>query len=179
MVVLFLVFRTLFCVIGWHPHSFLFMKLLDYEKICCKLLCCSEWTILLFLKRISKPFYLVYCEQLFILDCEQMHSKLHVPFLLFTSGTAINSKLTKNHMILCLIQSMPNHFKKLVFSYLFFLWIEACNHWVVMPDIFQEAGLPLWLRPYEVLVTSSYTALIETIPDTVILWLMFLSGLGF
>lgn len=38
-----------------------------------------------------------------------------------------------------------------------------------MPDIFQEAGLPLWLRPYEVLCTSSYTALIETIPDTVIL----------
>ena len=38
-----------------------------------------------------------------------------------------------------------------------------------MPDIFQEAGIPLWLRPYEVLVTSSYTALIETIPDTVIL----------
>lgn len=33
-------------------------------------------------------------------------------------------------------------------------------------DIFQEAGLPLWLRPYEVLVTSSYSALIETIPDT-------------
>ena len=40
-----------------------------------------------------------------------------------------------------------------------------------MPDIFQEAGLPLWLRPYEVLCTSSYTALIETIPDTVILCL--------
>ncbi|KAI3708209.1 hypothetical protein L2E82_37358 [Cichorium intybus] len=36
---------------------------------------------------------------------------------------------------------------------------------VVIADIFQEAGLPLWLRPYEVLVTSSYTALIETIPD--------------
>ena len=34
-------------------------------------------------------------------------------------------------------------------------------------DIFQEAGLPLWLRPYEVLVTSSHTALIETIYDTV------------
>ncbi|CAM8884087.1 unnamed protein product [Rhodiola kirilowii] len=33
-------------------------------------------------------------------------------------------------------------------------------------DIFQEAGLPLWLRPYEVLCTSSYTALIETISDT-------------
>ncbi|XP_020246312.1 phosphatidylinositol 4-kinase beta 1-like [Asparagus officinalis] len=33
-------------------------------------------------------------------------------------------------------------------------------------DIYQEAGLPLWLRPYEILVTSSYTALIETIPDT-------------
>lgn len=42
---------------------------------------------------------------------------------------------------------------------------------VKMTDIFQEAGLPLWLRPYEVLVTSSYTALIETIPDTVILCL--------
>ncbi|OIW19985.1 hypothetical protein TanjilG_31862 [Lupinus angustifolius] len=37
---------------------------------------------------------------------------------------------------------------------------------IIMPDIFQEAGLPLWLRPYEVLCTSSYTALIETIPDT-------------
>ncbi|XP_024378951.1 phosphatidylinositol 4-kinase beta 1 isoform X2 [Physcomitrium patens] len=33
-------------------------------------------------------------------------------------------------------------------------------------DIFQEAGLPLWLRPYEVIVTSSHTALIETIYDT-------------
>ncbi|CAK7354996.1 unnamed protein product [Dovyalis caffra] len=40
------------------------------------------------------------------------------------------------------------------------------NNHVLMPDIFQEAGLPLWLRPYEVLCTSSYTALIETIPDT-------------
>ncbi|KAF6170481.1 hypothetical protein GIB67_031889 [Kingdonia uniflora] len=38
--------------------------------------------------------------------------------------------------------------------------------WSLTLDIFQEAGLPLWLRPYEVLVTSSYTALIETIPDT-------------
>lgn len=46
-----------------------------------------------------------------------------------------------------------------------------------MPDIFQEAGLPLWLRPYEVLVTSSYTALIETIPDTVILYYFFKSHL--
>ena len=45
--------------------------------------------------------------------------------------------------------------------------IENCLVHVL--DIFQEAGLPLWLRPYEVLVTSSYTALIETIPDTVIL----------
>ncbi|KAM3293567.1 hypothetical protein ACQJBY_036866 [Aegilops geniculata] len=33
-------------------------------------------------------------------------------------------------------------------------------------DIYQEAGLPLWLRPYEVIVTSAYAALIETIPDT-------------
>lgn len=51
-------------------------------------------------------------------------------------------------------------------NYLFFLLL-------VMSDIFQEAGLPLWLRPYEVLVTSSYTALIETIPDTVILHYFF------
>lgn len=46
-------------------------------------------------------------------------------------------------------------------------WAEASHFCVSFPDIFQEAGLPLWLRPYEVLVTSSYTALIETIPDTV------------
>lgn len=45
---------------------------------------------------------------------------------------------------------------------------------LVTPDIFQEAGLPLWLRPYEVLVTSSYTALIETIPDTVETYTIFL-----
>ena len=29
----------------------------------------------------------------------------------------------------------------------------------------QEAGLPLWLRPYEVLVTSNRTALIEMVPN--------------
>lgn len=34
-------------------------------------------------------------------------------------------------------------------------------------DIYAEAGLPLWLRPYEVLVTSSRTALIETITDAI------------
>lgn len=34
-------------------------------------------------------------------------------------------------------------------------------------DIYGEAGLPLWLRPYEVLVTSSRTALIETITDAI------------
>jgi len=38
----------------------------------------------------------------------------------------------------------------------------------LITDIYQEAGLPLWLRPYEVIVTSAYTALIETIPDTVL-----------
>ncbi|CAD7704002.1 unnamed protein product [Ostreobium quekettii] len=32
-------------------------------------------------------------------------------------------------------------------------------------DIFHEAKLPLWLRPYDVLVTSNRTALIEFIPD--------------
>ncbi|XP_050363612.1 phosphatidylinositol 4-kinase beta 1-like isoform X2 [Argentina anserina] len=46
------------------------------------------------------------------------------------------------------------------------LAVQLISHFY---DIFQEAGLPLWLRPYEVLVTSSYTALIETIPDTVIM----------
>ncbi|XVE86545.1 hypothetical protein DITRI_Ditri18aG0041700 [Diplodiscus trichospermus] len=43
------------------------------------------------------------------------------------------------------------------------LAVQLISHFY---DIFQEAGLPLWLRPYEVLVTSSYTAFIETIPDT-------------
>lgn len=43
------------------------------------------------------------------------------------------------------------------------LAVQLISHFY---DIFQEAGLPLWLRPYEVLATSSYTALIETIPDT-------------
>ncbi|XP_076913024.1 phosphatidylinositol 4-kinase beta 1-like [Bidens hawaiensis] len=40
------------------------------------------------------------------------------------------------------------------------LAVQLISHFY---DIFQEAGLPLWLLPYEVLVTSSYTALIETI----------------
>ncbi|KAL5066486.1 hypothetical protein RYX36_028223 [Vicia faba] len=43
------------------------------------------------------------------------------------------------------------------------LAVQLISHFY---DIFHEAGLPLWLRPYEVLCTSSYTALIETIPDT-------------
>ncbi|XVF14897.1 hypothetical protein REPUB_Repub09cG0100000 [Reevesia pubescens] len=43
------------------------------------------------------------------------------------------------------------------------LAVQLISHFY---DIFQEAGLPLWLLPYEVLVTSSYTALIETIRDT-------------
>ncbi|KAI4374205.1 hypothetical protein MLD38_012222 [Melastoma candidum] len=43
------------------------------------------------------------------------------------------------------------------------LAVQLISHFY---DIFQEAGLPLWLRPYEVLCTSSYTALIETVPDT-------------
>jgi phosphatidylinositol 4-kinase len=30
----------------------------------------------------------------------------------------------------------------------------------------QEAGLPLWLRPYEVLCTSNNTSLIELVPNT-------------
>ncbi|CAI5511611.1 unnamed protein product [Closterium sp. Naga37s-1] len=34
-------------------------------------------------------------------------------------------------------------------------------------NVFQESGLPLWLRPYEILVTSGSTALIETITDAI------------
>jgi len=32
-------------------------------------------------------------------------------------------------------------------------------------SIFQEAGLPLWCRPYQVLVTSGFSSFIETIPN--------------
>jgi len=32
-------------------------------------------------------------------------------------------------------------------------------------DIWKEAGLPLYVRPYQVLVTSSHSALIEVVPD--------------
>jgi hypothetical protein len=47
----------------------------------------------------------------------------------------------------------------------------SCSYKIFLPtDIYQEAGLPLWLRPYEVIVTSAFTALIETIPDTVIMF---------
>lgn len=31
---------------------------------------------------------------------------------------------------------------------------------------FTDAGLPLWVRPFEVIVTSNNTALIELIPDS-------------
>lgn len=40
------------------------------------------------------------------------------------------------------------------------LLLQACF------GLLQEAQLPLWLRPYEVLVTSNRTALIELIPDS-------------
>lgn len=33
-------------------------------------------------------------------------------------------------------------------------------------SVLQESQLPLYLRPYEVLVTSNRTALIEMVPDT-------------
>jgi hypothetical protein len=35
-----------------------------------------------------------------------------------------------------------------------------------LSDIFRENALPLYLRPYEVLVTSNRTALIELVPDS-------------
>ena len=40
-------------------------------------------------------------------------------------------------------------------------WANA----MVYPLSLQEAELPLWLRPFDVLVTSNKTALIELIPD--------------
>ena len=42
---------------------------------------------------------------------------------------------------------------------------HQCRIVTVTPSM-QEAQLPLWLRPYEVLVTSNRTALIELIPDS-------------
>ena len=47
-------------------------------------------------------------------------------------------------------------------------------------DIFADSGLPLQLRPYEVLVTSNRTALIELVPDSLsIHQARPLDGLGF
>ena len=62
---------------------------------------------------------------------------------------------------------MPKYYRMQSLSCLFMFQIKLILNYILMLDIFQEAGLPLWLRPYEVLCTSSYTALIETIPDTV------------
>lgn len=56
--------------------------------------------------------------------------------------------------------------------------VQVYDFWSWLADIFQEAGLPLWLRPYEVLVTSSYTALIETIYDTVVICIVAVSELN-
>lgn len=36
-----------------------------------------------------------------------------------------------------------------------------------LQDIFKKAGLPIYLRPYEILITSGSSAAIEFIPDTV------------
>lgn len=59
-----------------------------------------------------------------------------------------------------------------------FEFVQVYDFWSLLADIFQEAGLPLWLRPYEVLVTSSYTALIETIYDTVVICIVAVSELN-
>lgn len=59
-----------------------------------------------------------------------------------------------------------------------FEFVQVYDFWSLLADIFQEAGLPLWLRPYEVLVTSSYTALIETIYDTVVISIVAVSELN-
>lgn len=59
-----------------------------------------------------------------------------------------------------------------------FEFVQVYDFWSWLADIFQEAGLPLWLRPYEVLVTSSYTALIETIYDTVVICIVAVSELN-
>ncbi len=43
---------------------------------------------------------------------------------------------------------------------------QASTAVITVMACLQEAQLPLWLRPYEVLVTSNRTALIELIPDS-------------
>ena len=43
------------------------------------------------------------------------------------------------------------------------MWLR---HVTVSSACVQEERLPLWLRPYEVLVTSDRTALIEFVPNT-------------
>lgn len=36
-----------------------------------------------------------------------------------------------------------------------------------MNQIFKKANISIWLRPYEILITSSSSALIEFMPDTI------------
>lgn len=67
-----------------------------------------------------------------------------------------------NACMCCITRQREYFFFHWYVNYLFLFLFK-----LLMSDIYQEAGLPLWLRPYEVIVTSAYTALIETIPDTV------------
>ena len=82
-----------------------------------------------------------------------------------------NDKLLNNGLF-SFLQWLVNHLNCFFLNCDLSLWFmkrEVAHIRILISDIYQEAGLPLWLHPYEVLVTSSYTALIETIHDTVIL----------
>ena len=61
---------------------------------------------------------------------------------------------------LCLLMESLAEVRLIVQELLAAQLIHAFAH------IFQESSLPLYVRPYEVLVTSSRTALIEVVPDS-------------
>ena len=64
------------------------------------------------------------------------------------------------HAHLCLLMESLAEARLIVQELLAAQLIHAFAH------IFQESSLPLYVRPYEVLVTSSRTALIEVVPDS-------------
>lgn len=45
--------------------------------------------------------------------------------------------------------------------------VMAIQLMVRLKKIWQQAGLSLWLRPYNILITSSNSAMIEFMPDTI------------
>ena len=60
-------------------------------------------------------------------------------------------------LVMILLECHTGHFRGFVFS----LRRTTCKL-----SVEQEASMPLWLRPFEVLVTSNRTSLIEMVPNT-------------